>query len=54
MGLKAGKYIHDNIFVSVNNDDEGVSFDVDMSVTPKFFVKANTKGEMGVSWKYRY
>ena len=54
MNLKAGKYLHDNIFVSVNNDDEGTFFDVDMSVSPKFFIRANSRGEAGVSWKYRY
>ena len=54
MHLKAGKYIHDNVFVSVSNDDEGAFFDVDMSVSPKFFVKASSRGQAGISWKYRY
>ena len=54
MHLKAGKYIHDNVFVSVSNDEEGAFFDVDMSVSPKFFVKASSRGQAGVSWKYRY
>jgi translocation and assembly module TamB len=53
--IRAGKYIHDNIFISVNNNAEGdTSFDVDFALTDKISLKANTNGEAGVSWKYRY
>ena len=56
MNISAGKYIHDNIYVSVNKnaDNERASFDVDLSLTDSLSVKANTKGEAGISWRYRY
>lgn len=56
INISAGKYIHDNIYVSVNknSEDETASFDVDLSITDTLSVKANTNGEAGISWKYRY
>lgn len=55
MNVSAGKYIGDNLFISVNkNSDESTSFDIDYSLTPKISVKANTNGEAGISWKYKY
>lgn len=52
--IKAGKYLGDKIFISVNKNDEGASFDVDYSITPSISIKANTNGEAGISFKYRY
>lgn len=52
--IKAGKYIGDKVFISVNKNDEGASFDIDYSITPSISIKANTNGEAGVSFKYRY
>ncbi|MCR5225520.1 MAG: translocation/assembly module TamB domain-containing protein [Alphaproteobacteria bacterium] len=54
VNVSAGKYIHDNVYVSVNKREKETTFDVDLSVTPTVSVKANTAGEVGVSWKYRY
>jgi hypothetical protein len=54
INVSAGKYIHDNVYISINKKDNGASFDIDFSVTPKTSIKANTKGEVGLSWKYRY
>jgi hypothetical protein len=55
INMSAGKYIHDNVYISVNKKEEdGACFDIDFSVTPKISIKANTNGEAGVSWKYRY
>jgi hypothetical protein len=54
VSVSAGKYINDNVYISVNKKDEGASFDIDFSVTPRVSIKANTMGEAGISWKYRY
>jgi autotransporter translocation and assembly factor TamB len=54
ISISAGKYIHDNVYISVNKKSEGASFDIDFSITPKISIKANTRGEAGVSWKFRY
>jgi translocation and assembly module TamB len=55
MNISAGKYVRDNLYISVNkNSDNSASFDVDFSLTSKISVKANTNGEAGISWKYRY
>jgi hypothetical protein len=54
INASAGKYVRDNIFISVNKKNDGASFDIDFSVTPQISIKANTQGEAGVSWKYRY
>lgn len=55
MNISAGKYIGDNLFISVNKkSDKTTSFDIDYSLTPKISVKANTNGEAGISWKYKY
>ncbi len=54
INVKAGKYLSDNIFVSVNRKDETTSFDVDISLGPNTSLKVNTLGEAGIGWKYRY
>jgi hypothetical protein len=54
VNISAGKYIHDNVYISVNKKSEGASFDVDFAITPRISIKANTSGEAGISWKYRY
>lgn len=54
VNISAGKYLHDNVYVSLNKKEKETTFDVDISVTPSMSVKANTAGEVGVSWKYRY
>jgi autotransporter translocation and assembly factor TamB len=54
VNMSAGKYVHDNLFISVNKKQEETTFDVDFSLTPKISIKANTNGEAGVSWKHRY
>jgi translocation and assembly module TamB len=54
VNVSAGKYIHDNIYVSVNKKEDGATLDLDFSITPRISIKANTSGEAGVSWRYRY
>jgi autotransporter translocation and assembly factor TamB len=54
INVSAGKYIHDNIYISVNKKNEMTSLDIDISLTPKISIKAATDGEAGISWKYRY
>jgi translocation and assembly module TamB len=54
VNVSAGKYVNDNVYISINKTSEGATFDVDLSLTPKISVKANTAGEAGISWKYRY
>jgi translocation and assembly module TamB len=54
MNISAGKYIGDNVYISINKKSEGATFDVDFSLTPTISIKANTSGEAGISWKYRY
>ncbi len=55
LNVSAGKYIHDNIYISVNKKSDNITtFDVDLSLTPKMSIKANSSGEAGISWKYRY
>lgn len=54
INVSAGKYIHDKIYVSVNKKDEETTFDIDVTLSPTVSLKANTAGEVGVSWKYRY
>ncbi|MDR2794185.1 MAG: translocation/assembly module TamB [Holosporaceae bacterium] len=54
ISVSAGKYLHDNLYISINKTSDETSFDVDLSITPKMSLKANTNGEVGVSWKYRY
>lgn len=54
VNIKAGKYISDNVFISVNKKEEQTSFDVEISLDSNTSLKANSQGEVGVSWKYRY
>ena len=54
INVSAGKYIQDNIYVSLNKKKDQTTFDIDLAISPTASVKANTSGEFGVSWKYRY
>lgn len=55
INVTAGKYIGDKVFISVNKkSDNTTSFDIDYAITPKISVKANTNGEAGINWRYRY
>lgn len=54
INISAGKYLRDNVYVSLNKKDDQTTFDIDVSLTPTVSVKANTAGEVGLSWKYRY
>lgn len=55
INVTAGKYIGDKVFVSVNKrSDNSTSFDIDYAITPKISVKANTNGEAGINWRYKY
>ncbi len=54
LSIKAGKYLSDDVYISVNQKEEETSFDVDWSVGSNTSLKVNTLGEVGVSWKYRY
>ena len=54
VNMRAGKYISDNVFISVNKKDQETTFDVDISVGSNTSIKANSLGEVGVSWKFRY
>lgn len=52
--VSAGKYLGDDLFISINKSDDDTSCDVDYAINSNLSMKANTKGEVGVSWKYRY
>lgn len=52
--ISAGKYIRDNVFISVNKKGDETTFDIDVALSPSVSVKANTGGDLGISWKYRY
>ena len=52
--ISAGKYIRDKVFISVNKKGDETTFDVDVALSPSVSVKANTGGDLGISWKYRY
>jgi hypothetical protein len=54
VNVSAGKYIGENIYVSVNKSAESASLDVNIALTPSIAVEANTNGETGISWRYRY
>ncbi len=54
LNIRAGKYLSDNVYISVNKKQEETSFDVDLSVGSNTSLKVNTLGEVGVSWKFRY
>lgn len=54
VNISAGKYLQDNVYVSLNKKNEKTTFDVDLAVSPSVSVKANTAGEVGLNWKYRY
>ncbi len=54
INVSAGKYLSDNVFISVNRKEAETSFDVDISLDKNTSLKVNTKGEAGISWKYRY
>lgn len=52
--LRAGKYLSDNVYISVNQKEEETSFDVDLSIGSNTSLKVNSLGEVGISWKFRY
>ena len=52
--VRAGKYLSDNVYISVNQKEEETSFDVDLSIGSNTSLKVNTLGEVGISWKFRY
>lgn len=54
INVKAGKYLSDDIYISVNQKEKETSFDVDLSIGSNASLKVNTQGEVGVSWKFRY
>ena len=54
INVSAGKYLQDNVYVSLNKKNEKTTFDIDLSLSPTTSVKANTAGELGLNWKYRY
>ncbi len=54
LNVRAGKYLNDNVYISVNKKEEETSFDVDLSIGSNTSLKVNTLGEVGVSWKFRY
>ena len=54
LNVRAGKYLSDNVHISVNKKEEETSFDVDLSVGSHTSFKINTLGEVGVNWKFRY
>lgn len=54
INVRAGKYLSDNVYISVNRKGEETSFDVDLSVGSHTSIKANTLGEVGVNWRFRY
>ncbi|MBO7536984.1 MAG: translocation/assembly module TamB domain-containing protein [Alphaproteobacteria bacterium] len=54
INVRAGKYLSDNVYISVNKKGEETSFDVDLSVGSHTSLKVNTLGEVGVNWKFRY
>lgn len=55
LNVTAGKYIGDKVFISINKkSDNPTSFDIDYAITPKISIKANTNGEAGINWRYKY
>ena len=54
INVKAGKYLSDNVYISVNQKEKETSFDVDLSIGSNASLKVNTQGEVGINWKFRY
>ena len=53
--LNAGKYISDNIYIGVEKATEKeAKYKVSINLSPQVRVEANTNGEAGVTWMYRY
>ena len=52
--VRAGKYLSDNVYISVNQKEKETSLDVDLSIGSNASLKVNTQGEVGISWKFRY
>jgi autotransporter translocation and assembly factor TamB len=52
--FSAGKHINDSLYIGVNKENDGVSFDVNFALTPQISVTANSKNEAGLNWKFRY
>ena len=54
LDVKVGKYLSDDVYISVNQREKETSFDVDLSIGSNTSLKVNTQGEVGISWKFRY
>lgn len=53
--LKAGKYISDNIYIGVEKATEKeTKYKVAINISPQVRVEANSNGEAGITWMYRY
>lgn len=53
--VSAGKYINDKIYIGVEKATEKeASYKVQVNVSPQVTIHANSTGDAGVSWMYRY
>ena len=53
--VNAGKYIGDKIYLGVEKATEKeAKYKVKLNLSPQVAVEANTRGEAGISWMYRY
>ena len=53
--ISAGKYLNNNIYVGVDKTTEKeAKYKVRVNLSPQITVEANSVGEAGVSWVYRY
>lgn len=53
--MNAGKYIGDKIYFGVEKASEKeAKYKVRLNVSPQVAVEANSRGEAGISWMYRY
>lgn len=53
--VNAGKYVGDNIYLGIEKaSEEETKYKVRVNVSPQVTVEANSMGEAGVNWIYRY
>lgn len=53
--VNAGKYLGDNIYLGIEKaSEEETKYKVRVNVSPQVTVEANSMGEAGVNWIYRY
>ena len=53
--ISAGKYLSNNIYVGVDKTSEKeAKYKVRVNLSPQVTVEANSVGEAGISWIYRY